>query len=341
MTCEIAAFIVHKLIRTGEEKKLEKEEGGALLETNDSIQRLMDTLNQRYVDQGGRTFGNFSEDQDNFPISRYLDEVDIVNDQSQFYELSIRILDHLVAKARNTSATEGWVVMCLYKYNNNLNLSVAVVNEITGASIDETFQVKPSVYIDLTKLRHAGRINLTQWKGSKDKYVSFIRAARESTYFKEFLGCEYTNSNVEESNKLISAINAYAESENLNYEARNELTSKAFDFLQSASKGNTPIFLEHLANHLSPEEPEKLRSYLVSDDFKINDGFIPDGRTLKKLVEIQSKTPYWNLKLAREAFRHGVDYNIERGQLIIDITDPVEKEKFAKEVQGIDDHEPD
>lgn len=341
MTCEISAFIVHKLIRTGEEKKLEKEEGGALLETNDSIQRLMDTLNQRYVDQGGRTFGNFSEDQDNFPISRYLDEVDIVNDQSQFYELSIRILDHLVAKARNTSATEGWVVMCLYKYNNNLSLSVAVVNEITGASIDETFQVKPSVYIDLTKLRHAGRINLTQWKGSKDKYVSFIRAARESTYFKEFLGCEYTNSNVEESNKLISAINAYAESENLNYEARNELTSKAFDFLQSASKGNTPIFLEHLANHLSPEEPEKLRSYLVSDDFKINDGFIPDGRTLKKLVEIQSKTPYWNLKLAREAFRHGVDYNIERGQLIIDITDPVEKEKFAKEVQGIDDHEPD
>ncbi|MBJ9904520.1 nucleoid-associated protein [Acinetobacter bereziniae] len=341
MTCEISAFIVHKLIRTGEEKRLEKEEGGALLETNDSIQRLMDTLNQRYVDQGGRTFGNFSEDQDNFPISRYLDEVDIVNDQSQFYELSIRILDHLVAKARNTSATEGWVVMCLYKYNNNLSLSVAVVNEITGASIDETFQVKPSVYIDLTKLRHAGRINLTQWKGSKDKYVSFIRAARESTYFKEFLGCEYTNSNVEESNKLISAINAYAESENLNYEARNELTSKAFDFLQSASKGNTPIFLEHLANHLSPEEPEKLRSYLVSDDFKINDGFIPDGRTLKKLVEIQSKTPYWNLKLAREAFRHGVDYNIERGQLIIDITDPVEKEKFAKEVQGIDDHEPD
>ncbi|WPO66742.1 nucleoid-associated protein [Acinetobacter haemolyticus] len=341
MTCEISAFIVHKLIRTGEEKKLEKEEGGALLETNDSIQRLMDTLNQRYVDQGGRTFGNFSEDQDNFPISRYLDEVDIVNDQSQFYGLSIRILDHLVAKARNTSATEGWVVMCLYKYNNNLSLSVAVVNEITGASIDETFQVKPSVYIDLTKLRHAGRINLTQWKGSKDKYVSFIRAARESTYFKEFLGCEYTNSNVEESNKLISAINAYAESENLNYEARNDLTSKAFDFLQSASKGNTPIFLEHLANHLSPEEPEKLRSYLVSDDFKINDGFIPDGRTLKKLVEIQSKTPYWNLKLAREAFRHGVDYNIERGQLIIDITDPVEKEKFAKEVQGIDDHEPD
>ncbi|WP_151753217.1 nucleoid-associated protein [Acinetobacter soli] len=341
MTCEISAFIVHKLIRTEEEKKLEKEEGGALLETNDSIQRLVDTLNQRYVDQGGRTFGNFSEDQDNFPISRYLDEVDIVNDQSQFYELSIRILDHLVAKARNTSATEGWVVMCLYKYNNNLSLSVAVVSEITGASIDETFQVKPSVYIDLTKLRHAGRINLTQWKGGKDKYVSFIRAARESTYFKEFLGCEYTNSNVEESNKLISAINAYAESENLNYEARNELTSKAFDFLQSASKSNTPIFLEHLANHLSPEEPEKLRSYLVSDDFKINDGFIPDGRTLKKLVEIQSKTPYWNLKLAREAFRHGVDYNIERGQLIIDITDPVEKEKFAKEVQGIDDHEPD
>ena len=47
MTCEISTFIVHKLIRSGDEKKLEKEAGTALLETNDSIQRLMDTLNKR------------------------------------------------------------------------------------------------------------------------------------------------------------------------------------------------------------------------------------------------------------------------------------------------------
>lgn len=289
MTCEISTFIVHKLIRSGDEKKLEKEAGTALLETNDSIQRLMDTLNKRYVDQGGRSFGNFSEDQDNYPISRYLDNADILNDQSNFYELSIRILDHLVAKAKNTSATEGWVVMCLYKYNDNFNLSVAVVNEVTGASIDEAFQVKPSVYIDLTKLRHAGRINLTQWKDGKDKYVSFIRAARESTYFKEFLGCEYTNSNVEESNKLIAAINAYMDDEEFTYEIRNEITSKAFDFLKAASKAGTPIFIEHLANQLQPEDPEKIRGYLVSDEFKINDGFIPDGRSLKNLLKFNQK----------------------------------------------------
>lgn len=47
------------------------------------------------------------------------------------------------------------------------------------------------------------------------------------------------------------------------------------------------------------------------------------------------------MKISREAFNNGVDYNIAKGQLIIDITDPLEKEKFAKEVQGLEDHEPD
>jgi nucleoid-associated protein len=319
--------------------RLISEFGEELLEVDESVQGLMDSLNQKYITQGGRKFGQFATNQDTFPISKYIEEAKIISDDSDFYNLSKRILEHLVAKANATSATEGWVVMCLYKYNQNKTLAVAVVNEVTGTAIDKSFKVKPSVYIDLAKLRHAGRINLTQWHNDQKGYVSFISALRDSTYFKEFLGCDSTNSNVDESNKLITAINAYCESKELNYEQRKEITSKAYDFLNSAAKSKTSIRLEHLANLLAPESPDELREYLVSDEYKINDDFVPDGRTLKKLIELTTESVYWKIKVNREAFQNGAKYDVERKVLSFPVTDTNEQEQFSREVEGLNDNE--
>ncbi len=340
MTCEILAFIVHKMVST-EQSRLTAKYGNAVLSVNDSIQNLMDSLNQRYLTQGGRTFGQFSTDQNNFPISRYLEECEIFKNPNEFYDLSKLILDHLVAKASATSATGGWVVMCLYKHNTEQTLAVAVVNEVTGASVNESFQVEPSVYIDLTKLRHAGRVNLTKWQNDQTGYVNFIKAVRESSYFKEFLGCDTTNSSANETNKVITAINSYCDSNNFSYEARQEIKNRAHDFLKAASKSNTPIYLEHLANHLAPEHAENLTAHLASDEYQINDNFIPDGRTLTKLVALTTKSSYWNVKVNREGFQNGAEYDSETNMLKIPVTDPDEQEKFRKEVDGLEDNEQD
>lgn len=340
MSCEIIAFIVHKMV-PAQQPRLIAEFGTGILEHNESIQSLMDTLNQRYVTQGGRTFGQFSVDQTNYPISNYLDNQDILNKPENFYNLSKDILKHLVIKASATSATGGWVLVCLYKHNTEQILAVAVVNEITGASIDNSFRVQPTIYIDLAKLRHAGRINLTKWKNGQTGYVNFIKAVRESTYFKEFLGCDTTNSSVVETDKVITAINAYCDAKGLLYEERQQITSRAHDFLKSASKTNSPVHLAHLANHLVPENTEELTTFLVSDEYQINDDFIPDGRTLRKLIELGTKSRLWNVKINREAFQNGAEYDIETNMLKIPVTDAEERELFRKEVEGIDDHDDD
>lgn len=332
MSCVISAFIVHKLVR--EDNQLRAEQGRGILPMNDSIQGLMDKLNEKYIQQGGRSFGTFETDQVTFPISKFLEDSNIILDNSQFYDLSLNILQHLVAKASHTSATGGWVVMCLYEYNNHQNLAVAVVNEVVGAGINEKFEVEKSIYIDLSKLRHAGRIDLTKWESGDNNYVSFIRAIRDSTYFKEFLGCNTVINSVVESNNVIDAIQRYCHENGLNYEERKGVESRAYDFLKSASKANAQINLEHLANTAAPIDSENLRAYLASDDFNINDGFIPDGRSLKKLLELTTKSSYWNIKINREAFNNGADYDPETKILTIPVIDPEDQEEFAKEVQG-------
>lgn len=332
MSCVISAFIVHKLVR--ENNQLRAEQGRGILPMNDSIQRLMDKLHEKYIQQGGRSFGTFENDQVTFPISRFLEDSNIILDDTQFYDLSLNILQHLVAKASHTSATGGWVVMCLYQHNNHLNLAVAVVNEVVGAGINENFEVEESIYIDLSKLRHAGRIDLTKWQNGANNYVSFIKAIRDSTYFKEFLGCNTTINSVVESNSVIDAIHRYCHDNNLNYEDRKAIESRAYDFLKSASQANAPINLEHLANAAAPEDSENLKAFLSSDEFQINDGFVPDLRSLKKLLELTTKSSFWNIKINREAFNNGADYDPETKILTIPVTDPNDQEEFAKEVQG-------
>ncbi|MFX8500668.1 nucleoid-associated protein, partial [Acinetobacter baumannii] len=78
----------------------------------------------------------------------------------------------------------------------------------------------------------------------------------------------------------------------LNYDDRKGVESRAYDFLKSASQANAPINLEHLANTAAPEDSENLRAYLASDELLINDGFVPDGRSLKKLLELTTKSSY-------------------------------------------------
>ncbi|WP_111861020.1 nucleoid-associated protein [Acinetobacter sp. CFCC 10889] len=339
--CDIKAFIVHKLIKDQHGTEVTKEDGPAVLAVNDSIQQLMDTLNKRYIEQGGRSFGKFEADTDNYPISTYLTDAKSTENADNFYNLSTRVLTHLVAKAKNTNASGGWVVMSQYKYNGSDLFSVAIVNEVTGAGITKRFEVEPSVYIDLSKLRHAGRINLSQWKDGHERYVSFIRNTKESTYFKNFLGCSTTNSNIVHSQELLAVIDSYCEIENLDYNERTSLRSEAYNFLQSASKANKPIFLEHLANHLSPEDPDKLRIFLTSDEHALSDEFIPDLRVIKGLIQLKSKSKYWDLKFNREAFKHGMEYDPETGELKIKITDDEEKAAFAKEVNGLEENESD
>ncbi|TCH62498.1 nucleoid-associated protein [Acinetobacter sp. ANC 4862] len=340
--CEISSFIVHKLVRDSEGANFNRQVGSSILTVNSPIQGLMDELNKKYIEQGGRTFGKFSDDTINYPISTILTDAEIYSKSDNFYDLSIKILDHLVAKVKGKAVTGGWVVICLYNYNNQKFIAIAVVNEIIGAGINESFEVEKSVYIDLSKLRHAGRVNLTQWQNQEDRYVSFIRGSHTSSeYFKEFLGCETTNDNVLESNKLIDVLNSYLDQQNYGYEERTAISNRAYDFLKAASKAKTPIFLEHLSNILLPTDPDSLRTFLASDQNSISDGFIPDSRSLKRLIELKTKSRYWDIKLSREAFKHGAEYDPQTGKLTIPVDDTEDKAMFAKQVQGLEEDDAD
>lgn len=341
MSCVISAFIVHQMTKDESKNRLEPHYGSSILEVNESIQALMDKLNGKYITQGGRTFGEFSTDDDNYPVSRYLTEANLVNSVDNFYELSKKILDHLVVKARATSATGGWVVICVYEQNHQKILSIAVVNEITGATVDESFRIKPSLYIDLNKLRHAGRVNLTKWNANGKSYVNFIKAQHESSYFKQFLGCESTNSNLEESKKVITAIRAYCDLKEFDYVKRKQITDLAFRWLDDAAKAKTPIYLAHLANHLASDNAEELTKFLVSDEYGINDHFVPHRTALKSLVEIRASEDYWEVKLTNDAFEHGAIYDIENKRLILPVKNTEDQEQLAKRVQGLEDHDSD
>lgn len=70
-------------------------------------------------------------------------------------------------------------------------------------------------------------------------------------------------------------------------------------------KNDQPLSLEALTNAIFPEDPKKLQKALTADNIQINDGFVPDRRSLKAFVKIRAKTQYWSVEIDRQALVRG------------------------------------
>ena len=66
-------------------------------------------------------------------------------------------------------------------------------------------------------------------------------------------------------------------------------------------KAKEPVHLDALTNAAWPDAPQKLQQALASAAVEINDGFIPDGRSLKGLLRFHGKTEYWVVDFDRRA----------------------------------------
>ncbi len=103
------------------------------------------------------------------------------------------------------------------------------------------------------------------------------------------------------------------------------------------SKDDVPFDAQVFANKLYPEDPQYLLSVLCDPDLKLSDGFIPDARSLRRLVTFYGKTPSWKLEFNRSALTHGlIRFNDDETLTITNL--PAElRDKLRAETEVDDD----
>ncbi|HEI6819413.1 nucleoid-associated protein [Yersinia enterocolitica] len=281
-------------------------------------QDLADALTERYSARAGKGYGKFEDDRDSFPMGNIVDDY-FVHKTHNFYDTSIRMIKHLKARADDElMSTGGYVIIAHNEVNANHYLMVAILTSAVGSTVQD-FDIRASEYLDIAKLRVAGRIDLTGKQEGKERYISFLKGQNSvAGYFKKFLGCNDILIAKQETTKLRNALLDFASDRKLPPEEREEFLNRAHENLKKLNRSGETFDTQAFANELWPTEPELLIAKLTSDELEFSDGFVPDGNVIRGLVSFKGKSRHWSLNFERAALHDGsVQYDAENNKLIL------------------------
>ena len=310
----IEYIIYHNLYKTQHSTDGKVDLNPALLSPNTSHQNFLNNLIKAYAGRSGKGFGTFNDDEDNYPLPKFLR--DYFSD-SDFYRLTTRMMNNLVARINTQPlATGGKVFITLYNDQNKNYLLVALLSEKT-AYIAQDWEMSEDEVLDIDNLKFAGRIDLTSWQNEEERYISFLKGQGAiAGYFKDFLACNDVLFARAETTKLVELLEKFAKDKDLDLEQKFVLFKDAQEHLKEISDNNEPFELNVFANRIWPTDPQIIKEYLGCPDTGISDGFIPDQRAARALSTYSGRTKHWRLSFDRKAINNG-DITVENGKIII------------------------
>lgn len=275
-----------------------------VLPVDDSTNKLLEQLTERYHGKAGKGYGVFEENIDSYPTSTIIEEYLDVNIADDFQSCTERLMKHLMAESqRQAGAKGGKVVFIHYLEGNQEYFLVAILTEKVGL-MAKNWNLTQDDILNFENLRFAGRINISSWQNkgnNQQRYISFLKGQGEvSGYFKSFMGCSDVLMASQETKVLVEQIKSFATSKNLNSDERAHLNANAKEYLQELAD-NKPQALQFsmqaFTNRVWPDEPQDLvdffKRYGEEHDCPISDGFVPDKRSLRGLVVQSYRTKHW------------------------------------------------
>lgn len=319
MPNQIGDAVIHKLIKESGQRSASLELRPQVLLINDHVQRLIDLICKHYSEQVGKGFGKFEADANEYPVQTYLSE-HLSTGGTSFLAMSNALMQHLQTRSiAELFSTGGFVLIAKIISEGHEYLICAIVNEVTGVAITQSLNVVESPYLDMKHMRVAGRIDLTQWRASGERYISFLKGRADiSDYFKRFLGCNDIHVPVQETKNLVSVLKEFASRNDLGPLERDQLLDLAYQRLLTLSKNKQPVDLEAFSNEIWPSDPQALRNIMSEAIYTVSDGFVPDKRAFKFLVEFSGKATDWELSFTRQALRAGqITYDLDSDSLTV------------------------
>lgn len=334
----IIAVIVHDLIKVG---TLSVDERVDILPVTATVQRLVDQLVSEYAKRSGKSHGRFMDDEDNYPIQKYIREY-YTEGTSNFFELSQVMMKTLCAKASGTAATGGHVFIVHILHDELNYLIVAILTDELGAALTAGKDLTDNIHLDIKGFRFAGRIDMTNWQSGGERYLSFLKGRKQdrvSDYFKAFLGCDNSMVAATETATLLTALESFVVQQEMDEVAKNDFLTKAFYICTRLASDDEPIDIQEFANELWPSEPEQLVEVLSAPDLKLSEGFVPDKRTLRRLVKFFGKTPLWKIEFERTALNQGqIVFNNDETLTINNLPEEL-KDRLRKELKQDEEDE--
>jgi len=312
-------LIIHKLCKAAQ-GPASAELREAEMPATAAAQRLMEQFSALYAAKQSKGYGKFEEDETSFPLPGLLRQY-VQAQTLDFVALTRRMMQLLVDRIQDEHlASGGHVLFARVRHGASTDfLFVGIIPEAMGFAMTNSMELVDSPYLDLDKMRVAGRIDLVAWQEDTGRCISFLKGRTDvAEYFKHFLACNDVVAALKETQKLIKGIEQFAETEQLEPEARSQLFEEAHRYLEELGENDVPWHVETVASQLCPAAPQALRATLQSEELALREGCIPDRRAIRPLLRLKAAAPNWKLEFNRSGLRSGdVLYNRSNDTIVL------------------------
>lgn len=302
---EIIALAIHDLKRV--EKTYTVTLAAETLPISDTAERVITTIYDLYNSRTSKSHGRFTTAEGSPTEGQVRDYV--ASEEKDFIGLTSRMMEHLAREAAKKAASEGGhVFFAHFRREGSDFLLVTIITDKLSAALTGG-GMKDVEHLDLEGFRFAGRINLTAWAQSQDRYLSFLKGKGNiSDYFRDFLGCDSAILERKDTLNLVSALKDFTVAARMQETEATAFLEDARGYLGRANKAKEPVDFAAMANRLMPNDPTQLSAFLAHTDRQLNEGFVPNASAIKLLVRLTAKTDMWTVDFSREA----VDKSIVR-----------------------------
>lgn len=305
MVDKVFQVAIHDLRRKGP-GDFETILGKAQLKVSATVIRVVNELYSLYASRASKAHGRFSDDVQNYPAQTYISDFQ-KDEYKSFADLTKKLMATLTAQARRKAgATGGHVMFAHIERDASIYLMVAIINDKLGALLTNDLDIADVQHLDLDGFRFAGRVNITAWLEDADRYIGFLKGKGDvAEYFKEFLGCDTTVQDLQDTKTLIQALEKFADPARGIVKDKHEFLQRAYEICERHVREAAPLDFEAFANELYPDKPGELAKALGDPDLALGDGFVPNRRSLRALVRFKAKTSVWSVEFDRAALASG------------------------------------
>ncbi|MGO7130376.1 nucleoid-associated protein [Rhizobium leguminosarum] len=305
MVDNVVQVAVHDLRRKGQ-GDFETILGKAQLNVSPTVVRVVNELHSLYASKASKAHGRFSEKVADYPAQSFISDFEKGKYQD-FADLTQKLMDTLTVQARRKpGATGGHVLFAHIEKDNHVYLMVAIINDKLGAALTNDLDIADVKHLDLDGFRFAGRVNITAWLADADRYIGFLKGKGDvAEYFKEFLGCDTTVQDIQDTKTLIRVLENFADPAKGAVKDKNVFFQRAYEICERHVREGLPLDFQAFSNELYPEEPDVLAKALGDPDLALGDGFVPNRRSLRALVRFKAKTSQWSVEFDRSALAEG------------------------------------
>lgn len=333
MVDNVVQVAVHDLRRKGQ-GDFETILGKAQLNVSPTVVRVVNELHSLYASKASKAHGRFSDKVADYPAQTFISDFEKGKYQD-FADLTQKLMDTLTVQARRKpGATGGHVLFAHIEKDNHVYLMVAIINDKLGAALTNDLDIADVKHLDLDGFRFAGRVNITAWLAEADRYIGFLKGKGDvAEYFKEFLGCDTTVQDIQDTKTLIRVLEDFADPAKGVVKDKNVFLQRAYEICERHVREGLPLDFQAFSNELYPDEPDVLAKALGDPDLALGDGFVPNRRSLRALVRFKAKTPQWSVEFDRSALAEGkIVYDHEKktitfNELPAELVEELERER--------------